>query len=64
MTQNTERQKLIYQENMVVVCVELHGEMTNGNDVTQNTKHTNLSNKKHLLRTLFLQPTCQRVLDT
>ena len=34
---------------MVVVCVsvcklQLHGEMTNGNDVTQNTKHTNTNN--------------------
>jgi hypothetical protein len=46
---------------MVVVCVQLHGEMTNGNDVTQNTKHTNLFYKKKLLYTLLLQPTCQQV---
>ncbi len=35
--------------------------MTNGNDVTHNTKHTIIFNKKNLLRTLFLQPTHQRV---
>ncbi len=51
---------------IVYVCVwklQLHGEMTNGNDVTQNTKHTNLFNKKHLLHTLFLQPTRQQVFN-
>jgi hypothetical protein len=34
--------------------------MTNGNDVTNHTKHTILFNKKNLLRTLFLQPTRQQ----
>ena len=53
---------------MVVVCVcvwklQLHGEMTNGNDVTQNTKHTHLFKEKNLLRTLFIQPTRQQVFD-
>ncbi len=38
---------------MVIVCVwlwklQLHGEITNGNNVTQNTKHTNLFNEKKI----------------
>ncbi len=37
--------------------------LTNRNNVTHNTKHTILIKKQNLLRTLFLQPTRQRVFE-
>ena len=53
MWHKTENDRNIQQEIMVIVCVwlwklQLHGKITNGNNVTQNTKHTNLFNEKKI----------------